>query len=118
MRKNILSVSLVALFCLFSAQSIAGKHDWVIGDWLHTFDPDGDTQDKLTFRSGGRFVTTEVKSRKTIDGMYFVKSDRVQVSLVRNDKIFMKLILTYDENKDRLYYMSEATGNTSYYTKM
>ena len=37
---------------------------------------------------------------------------------MQNGKIFMRLELTYDAKKDKLYYKSESTGSTSYYTKI
>ncbi|TCV87459.1 hypothetical protein [Sulfurirhabdus autotrophica] len=108
---------LVALIFTFF-QALAENNSWLIGNWLHTYDPDGDTQDRLTFAEDGKFTTTEVSSGRKIDGSYLVRTDMVKINLTRQEKIFMKIDLTYDESKSKLYYKSGKSGNTSYYTKM
>jgi hypothetical protein len=95
----------------------AGQHEWLVGNWIHSYGPLGDMQDTLTFAAEGEFITTESASGKTIEGIYFVKSDYVQVYMLREGKISLKLKLAYDSRKDRLYYHSEESGETSYYTK-
>ena len=91
MSKRLLIVSLFIFFQFMSVNSIAGNTDWIQGDWLHTYDPDGDTQDRLSFRDGGQFTTTEVSTGKSINGMYFLKGNEVHINLVYQGKIFMKL---------------------------
>jgi hypothetical protein len=95
----------------------AGQDDWLVGNWIHAFGPVGDMQDTLTFAEAGEFVTTESATGKTIEGIYFVKSDYVQVYMLNQGKISLKLKLSYDSRKDRLYYHSHETDETSYYTK-
>jgi len=110
---------LLALFVmLIPLQSYAVGPDWLLGEWVMTFDPDGDTEDRLTFLKGGEFVTTETASGEKIKGMYSVKSDHIKVNLIYQGKLFMKLKLTFDKVKDKLYYYSSETGNTAYYTKI
>jgi uncharacterized protein YuzE len=117
-KKRIIPV--VGLLILMTASTTlhAQDNDWLIGNWLLTYDPDADTQDMLTFKEGGEFVTTEVATNRKVKGMYFLKSDKVLVKLVQNGKIFLSLNLTFDEKKDKLYYTSMETGNISHYTKM
>ena len=81
-------------------------------------DPDGDTKDILLFSDGGQFVTTEASSGRKIKGMYFVKPGKVQVSLVHQGKVFMKLKLTYKGEKDKLFYNPDNTNDPAYYTKL
>jgi len=102
----------------FAASIFSDDSSWLLGNWLHTYDPDGDTQDRLSFSENGKFITTEVSSGRQISGLYFVKPDVIKINLVEQGKIFMKLDLTYDDKRDRLYYKSDSTGNTSYYTKV
>jgi hypothetical protein len=115
--RNILRVALIwFLFGPLSAV-FAGQNDWLLGNWVHAYGPAGDMQDTLTFAAEGEFITTESASGKTIEGIYYVKSDYVQVYMIVQGKISLKLKLAYDSRKDRLYYHSEETGQTSYYTK-
>ena len=90
---------------------------WLNGEWLHTYDPDGDSDDILSFTSDGEFITTEVSSGKKIKGTYTLEPKVIKVELINKGRVFMKLDLTYDENKDKLYYKSKDTGNTSHYTR-
>jgi hypothetical protein len=83
-----------------------------------TYDPDGDTEDRLHFLEGGEFVATEPSSGQAYRGMYVVRTDHIKVNLVHEGRIFASLQLTFDENKDKLYFESAETGNTSHYTKI
>lgn len=112
------SLFLSLFVILIPLQSYAAGPDWLLGEWVMTFDPDGDTEDRLSFSRGGEFITTEASSGKKIKGMYFLKRDHIKVNLIYQGQIFMKLKLTFDEVKDKLYYYSSETGNTAYYTKI
>lgn len=116
MRKIISLVFMLFLFGPLNSVS-AEQNEWLLGNWVHAYGPSGDMQDTLTFAEEGEFITTESASGKTIEGIYFVKSDYVQVYMIEQGKISLKLKLAYDSRKDRLYYHSEETGQTSYYTK-
>lgn len=115
--KRTISLGIILLLIFFFSSAYAGPNDWLFGNWIHTYNPDGNAQDVLTFAKEGKFVSTELASGKLQEGIYFVKADYVQVYLVQEGKIFMKLKLSYDSRKDKLYFFSEKTGNTSYYTK-
>jgi hypothetical protein len=116
--KRITPVVVLLLVLFVSSASYAQDNDWLIGSWLLTYDPDSGTQDMLTFKNGGEFVTTEVATNRKVKGMYFLKSDKILVKLVQNGEIFVTLNLTFDEKRDKLYYKSMNTGNTSHYTKV
>ena len=118
MIKKLLSCGVLIALSFTCLQVNAESNGWLIGNWQHTYDPDGDTQDRLTFTEEGKFITTEVSSGRRIVGFYLVRSDMVKVNLTHQDKIFMKFDLTFDENKNKLYYKSDKSGNTSYYTKI
>ena len=92
--------------------------DWLLGNWLLTYDPDDDPQDMLTFKPGGEFVATDVATKRKVEGVYFLKPGNVLVKLMQNGQIVMSLNLTFGENRDKLYYKSMNTGNTAYYTKV
>ena len=97
---------------------VAGGQEWLIGNWILTFDPDGDTKDRLTFEKDGQFITTKISSGKQYKGIYFIKPGAVKVKIIHNGRILLSFDLTYDENKDKLYFKSNKTGTTSYYTKV
>jgi hypothetical protein len=82
------------------------------------YDPDGHTKDALSFSKGGEFVTTEASSGRKIKGVYVLKSNRVDVSLIHQGQIFMKLRLTYDDDKNKLYYNPDNTNDPAYYAKL
>ena len=109
---------MLALFVPSGCPAAEGIDSWIVGNWLHTYDPDGDPPDKLTFSSDGKFVTTEVSSGRQVEGRYTLVQSAIKVDLMQKGKIFMRLELTYDAKKDKLYYKSESTGSTSYYTKI
>jgi hypothetical protein len=115
--KRIINPAILFLLIFFLSSAYAGPNDWLLGNWIHSYNPDGNAQDVLTFAGEGKFVSTELASGNTQEGIYFVKADYVQVYLVQKGKIVMKLKLSYDTRKDKLYFYSEKTGNTSYYTK-
>lgn len=111
--------SLVVLFMvLVTSFSFAGSNDWLIGDWMMTFDPDEDTKDKLTFSEGNEFMTQEVSTGRRLKGMYFVKRDEVIVSLVNGGRVVMKLNFTFDKEKKRLYYNPDNVPVAAYYTRV
>lgn len=101
-----------------SSITLAASNDWLLGNWQMTYDPDGDTKDVLSFSKGGEFVTTEASSGREIKGIYVLKSDRVDVSLIYQGQVFMKLRLTYDDDKNKLYYNPDNTNDPAYYTKL
>jgi hypothetical protein len=103
---------------MLSAPACAEANSWLVGNWLHTFDPDGDPPDRLTFSADGKFLTTEVSSGRQIEGLYVLTPGVIEVDLIRQGKVFMQLHLTYDVKQNKLYYKSDSTGNTSYYTKI
>jgi hypothetical protein len=115
--RKIASLALVCFLLSPLSAVSAGQNEWLLGNWVHAYGPVGDMQDTLTFAEEGVFITTESTSGKTIEGVYYVKSDFVQVYMIVQGKISLKLKLAYDSRKDRLYYHSEETGQTSYYTK-
>jgi hypothetical protein len=119
MAKKLWARVALAFLMSFTGSAFASDSNWLLGNWIHTFDPDGDAQsDRLSFSDDGKFVTTEIASGRQIGGLYRVTPGAIKVDLVtQQGKVFMKLDLTYDEKKDRLYYKSDSTGNTSYYTK-
>lgn len=116
--KRIIPAIGLLMILLVSPVSHAQDADWLIGNWLLTYDPDGDPQDMLTFKQGGEFITTDVSTKRQVRGMYLLKSDEVQINLFHNGKMVMSANLTFDEKKDKLYYTSRQTGNTSHYTKV
>jgi hypothetical protein len=116
--KRIIPLIGLLLILGVSSASQAQDNSWLLGNWLLTYDPDNDTQDMLTFKQGGEFVTTEVGTDRQVKGVYFLKQDEILVKLFHNGKIAMSLTLAFDDKKDTLYYTSMNTGNTSYYTKM
>ena len=106
------------LFASVSVASFAADNEWLFGNWLLTYDPDGDIQDRLTFQRGGQFITTEVSSGRQIEGIYTLTQGAVEVTLIQQGKMLLKFDLTYDQGRDKLYYRSNSTGKTSYYTKV
>lgn len=113
--KSLANLLIASSLLAFSAISFASE-EWLLGNWVMTYDPDGDTEDILSFYDDGRFVTTEQSTGNQIDGTYLLRSGKVQVSLISNGRTFMKFELTFEEQRDKLYYTSG--GTTSYYTKM
>jgi hypothetical protein len=108
----------VLVLLLASNITFAASNDWLLGDWQMTYDPDGDSKDVLSFSKGGEFVTTEASSGRKIKGMYVLKSDRVDVSLIHQGQIFLRLRITYDNDKNKLYYNPDNTDDPAYYTKL
>ena len=119
---HMIKIIRLLIVCFFLASisfnAIASDKGWLVGDWILTFDPDGDTKDRLTFKNGGQFISTEVSSGKQYKGLYSIKPKVIKVKLIHNGKTFLSLDLTYDEKKDKLYFKSNKTGTTSYYTKV
>lgn len=107
----------VLIYLSISNIALAGSNDWLLGKWQMTYDPDGDTKDVLSFSKGGEFVTAEASTGREIKGMYVVESDRIDISLIHQGQIFMKLQLTYDGSKNKLYYNPDNTNDPAYYTK-
>jgi hypothetical protein len=116
--KRIIPAVGLLIILLVSPASYAQDTDWLIGNWLLTYDPDGDPQDMLTFKQNGEFITTEVSTNRQARGVYLLKSDKVLINLFHNGKMIMSANFTFDDKKDKLYYTSKKTGNTSHYTKM
>lgn len=114
----ILRVILIFILAFISNISFAENNDWLLGKWKMTYDPDGDTKDVLLFSPQSQFVTTEVSTGKQYKGIYFLKQNAVDVSLMNGDQIFMKLKLTFTEKKDKLYYNPDNTNDPAYYTKL
>lgn len=118
MRKKIALYVLVLAVSLLSSQVIADEQQWIKGRWIHTYDPDGDVQDILTFGQDGRFMTKEVLTGRELEGKYYLMDGVIKINLYVDGQLFVILEMTHDEKKDRLYFTSKNTGNTAYYTKM
>jgi len=108
----------ILILAIFSSISVADSNTWLLGNWQMAYDPDGDTKDILTFSPGGQFVTTEASTGRKIQGNYIVKPGEVNVSLVQQGKVFMKLKLTYESSKDKLFYNPDNTNDPAYYAKL
>lgn len=111
-------ISLLLTLMLLSGQAISDDASWLYGNWLLTYDPDGDTQDRLTFTEENKFTTTEVATGKQFNGMYAIRGNTIYVSLLVNGKVFYKFELTFDDNKNKLYYKAKDSSTISYYTKV
>ena len=117
MNFKLAKVTLFALLLIINGETFSQEKVWIEGSWLLTLDPDNDTQDEIQFLTGGRFKTTEVSQSKSLDGRYSLEKESVKIDLFHEGQVFYTLTLTYDEKRDKLYYYSEETGNTSYYTR-
>ena len=111
-------ISLLLALMFLSGQVASEEIKWLHGDWLLTYDPDGDTQDKLSFKKGSQFITTEVATGKQYKGMYTVRNKKIKISLLKNGKVFYKFALTFDNSKDKLYYKDKDSNTISYYTRV
>ena len=105
------------VFSLISTESYSQNKDWLIGNWELTYDLDGDTKDIISFDDRGKFRTTEVSSGRSLEGIYFIKDQKIKISLVHAGKTFMKIDLSFDKNRDKLFYYSSDSETASYYTK-
>ena len=117
MKKALLVILILVTGSLTTATTYASD-DWLLGEWILAHDPDGDTQDKITFLPKNKFVSTELSTGRTVDGMYFLRSDKVKISILNRGKIVSNLELTFDNTGDKLYLKSDVTGSTSYYEKI
>ena len=118
MTHNFLRTLFIFSFFILSGPVISEEMTWLHGDWLLTYDPDGDTQDKLTFKKGSQFITTEIKTGKKFNGMYVVRSNKIKINLLKSGKVFYKFNLSFDSKKDKLYYNAKDSDTISYYTRM
>jgi len=118
MNKDLPLVIAIAFLLIFSSAHASEDIAWLQGNWLLTYDPDGDTQDKLTFGNSNKFTTTEVSSGKQLKGTYEVSSESINVNLFFEGKSFMEFDLRYDDKKNKLYYVSDDAGSESHYTKI
>lgn len=116
---NFKLLKITFFICLLFISGIAFSQEkpWIEGKWLHTFDPDGDTQDEIQFFIDGKFKTVEASSGKSFTGTYILEKESVKINLVHQGQVFFSLKLTFDAERDKLYLYSEETGNTSYYTR-
>ena len=111
-------IILITLLLIMSNAIYSQEKIWIEGKWLHTFDPDGDAQDEIQFFAGNKFKTVDVSSGKSFQGTYVLEKGQVKINLIHEGQIFFRLKLTFDNKRDKLYYYSEETGNTSYYTRL
>lgn len=119
MRAIICRNILVLTMCLLSLTSFsatAQSDGWIIGTWQLSYDPDGDSKDTLTFKTGNQFTNIDSKGN-TFNGTYEVNNGRVKVDLTKQGKTFMSFMLGYEKAKDALHFYSEKTKKTSIYKK-
>ena len=112
--KIFLTMLLFSTATFFNVPSAADS-SLLLGKWFHTYGPDGDTLDLLSFKESGKFVTTEVSPKRQIKGVYFMKKNLIKINLIYKGSIFSIIKLTFDKNK--LFYFSSDTGNSSDYIK-
>jgi len=118
MIRNLARILFLFAFIFLSGPAASNDISWLYGDWLLTYDPDGDTKDMLTFKKEGQFTTTEIATGKQYKGMYFVRNEKIKISLVDKGKIFFKFELTFDEKKEKIYHKSKDSNTISYYTRV
>ena len=118
MRKTTALFLFLFILLFFPTLLLASDSRWLLGKWVHTYDPDGDSKDVLTFGEEGRFYTTEVSTGREYEGKYYLLDGEIKINLYHQGRLFVILKLTHDENKDKLYFTSTNTDNTSYYTKL
>jgi len=117
MTRMVRTYVVVAFLVILGAPTYAEDKSWLIGDWLLTYDPDGDTQDRITFTEDDGFITTEVSTGRQHKGIYLLKPGVITVHLFSQGRTFMKFDLQYDEKRDKLYFKG-STGSVSHYTKI
>ncbi len=109
---------LIVVLAAFSGGAIAGSDAWLLGNWKIAYDPDGETNEVLTFSSGGEFVITDISTGQKLLGTYSVKPAEIDVSLVQRGEVFMQVRLTYEGSRDKLFYNPDNTDDPAYYMKL
>jgi hypothetical protein len=97
---------------------LASSNDWLLGNWQQANHQNGNFKDVFSFSKGGEFVVTDSSSDQKMNGMYILKSDRVDVSIFDECQILLTYRFTYDGDKNKLYYNPDNTDDPDYFTKL
>ncbi len=111
-------VLLIIALTIYGSVAAADSNSWLLGNWKIVYDPDGETNEVLTFSPGGKFAVTDISTGQKILGVYSVTPTEIDVSLVQRGEVFMQLRLAYESSRDKLFYNPDNTDDPAYYMKL
>jgi hypothetical protein len=109
-------VALLFAALLGGAPALASGHEWLLGRWELTHDPQGDAKDWLEFHPDGRAVSVSPNGRR-IPGEYVVGDGEIRVVYSFAGRQ-IPITLKHSPDRAKLFAPSARTGTASTYEKV
>jgi hypothetical protein len=94
----------------------AAEHDWLVGRWELTHDPQGDPKDWLEFHADGRAVSIAPSGRRTPGECVVVEGEvRIVYTLAGRQ---IPITLTVSSDRAWLFARSARTGTAATYERV
>jgi hypothetical protein len=111
-----ISITLLLLSTFITAlPTLAVDHQWLLGKWELSYDPEGNEKDWVEFSEGAEVISITPDGRR-IPGIYRVNDSEINISFSYKG-LTIPIRYTYTPAKNQLLLFSEKTGNTSIYKK-
>lgn len=113
--KKITRMFVLLLTVMTTIPVFATDHQWLLGKWELSYDPEGNEKDWIEFSESSEVVSITADGRR-ISGIYKVSDSEVNISFSYKG-LTIPIRYTYTPEKNTLHLFSAKTGNTSVYEK-
>ncbi len=106
----------LATLALLAGPAVSAEHDWLLGRWELTHDPEGNAKDWLEFHADGRAFSIAPSGRR-VPGEYTVGEGEVRIVYTLAGRQ-VPITLTFEPARVKLFARSLRTGTASTYEKV
>ncbi len=114
--RQFLVACIVLAAAMYGAPASSADHQWLVGTWELTRDPDGHRKDWMEFKADGQTISISAEGRR-VPGVYTVSDGAIDLVYAFKGKT-VPIRLSYSEDKTTLFARSPRTGSLSEYKKV